>query len=88
MSVPNCVRLKIGVTGIVLQLIENDLLEFDLSLSEPVQAIKDISGDTSLRLKLRLINFINSFIPPRGYPAGVFFCPVLIVLSMKKLDIT
>src|SRR5436190_6594871 len=48
--------VKIGITGIVLELIENDLLEFDLSLSEPVQAIKDISLDTSLKCKIHLRN--------------------------------
>jgi hypothetical protein len=49
-------HLKIAVTGVVLELIENDLLEFDLSLSEPVQAIKDISADLGLKARVRLRN--------------------------------
>lgn len=46
--------LKVGVTGIVLQLIEDDLIDFDLSLAEPVQAIKDISLDTAMTGKVHL----------------------------------
>jgi proteasome accessory factor A len=46
--------LKIGVTQAVLELIEDDQLDFDLTLADPVRALVEISHDTSLKRKVRL----------------------------------
>jgi proteasome accessory factor A len=46
--------LKIGTTGIVLQLIEDNFIYKDLSLADPVQAIKNISADPTCKKKVLL----------------------------------
>ncbi|MFC2172647.1 proteasome accessory factor PafA2 family protein [Acidobacteriota bacterium] len=51
--------LKVGTAGLVLTLIEEGKLTFDLSIAEPVQAIKDISTDPDLTLKIRLRNGLD-----------------------------
>jgi len=48
--------LKIGTTGLVLRMIEEGWIEPDLSLSDPVLAIKKISRDLNFREKLPLRN--------------------------------
>jgi hypothetical protein len=48
--------LKVGITGLILLVIENEQFKFDLALAEPVQAIKDISADPALQTKVRLRN--------------------------------
>jgi proteasome accessory factor A len=46
--------LKVGTTAIVLAMIEDDLLDRDLSLDNPVQALRQISRDLTCRLPVRL----------------------------------
>ncbi len=46
--------LKMGTTAIVLTMIEDACITKDLSLEDPVRAIKEISHDISLRKKVRL----------------------------------
>ncbi|GFP32364.1 Pup amidohydrolase [Candidatus Hakubella thermalkaliphila] len=46
--------LKVGTTALVLEMIEDKFIHQDFSLRSPVQAIREISHDTSLKRKLRL----------------------------------
>ncbi len=46
--------LKIGTCAIVLQMIEDNYINQDFTLRNPVKAIKDISYDTTCKRKLRL----------------------------------
>jgi proteasome accessory factor A len=46
--------LKVGTTAIVLALVEDGCIRKDLSLEDPVRAIKEISHDTTCRRKVRL----------------------------------
>lgn len=48
--------LKVGTTKIVLMMLEDSFIEEDLSLEEPVKSLIDISHDTSLQTKVRLVN--------------------------------
>ena len=46
--------LKVGTTALVLQMIEDDFISVDLSLAEPVSALKAISADPTLRTTVSL----------------------------------
>ncbi|GFP36728.1 proteasome accessory factor A [Candidatus Hakubella thermalkaliphila] len=46
--------LKVGTTALVLEMIEDNFIHQDFSLRSPVQAIREISHDPSLKRKLRL----------------------------------
>ncbi len=46
--------LKVGATAIVLQMIEDKFIKRDMSLRDPVKAIRDISHDTTLKTKVQL----------------------------------
>jgi len=46
--------LKVGITAIVLTLVEDGVLRPDLALEDPVRAIKEISHDPTCRRKVRL----------------------------------
>src|SRR5436189_3542719 len=46
--------LKIGTTALVLDMIEDGFFDRDYSLQSPVQAIRDISHDPTLRETVRL----------------------------------
>jgi proteasome accessory factor A len=46
--------LKVGTTAIVLALVEDGCIRKDLTLEDPVRAIKEISHDTACRRKVRL----------------------------------
>ena len=48
--------LKIGSCAVVLQMIEDNYINKDFTLRNPVKAIKDISYDTTCKRKLRLDN--------------------------------
>ncbi|MBI3988393.1 MAG: proteasome accessory factor PafA2 family protein, partial [candidate division NC10 bacterium] len=48
------IYLKMGTTAIILAMIEDASITKDLSLDDPVRAIKEISHDISLRKKVRL----------------------------------
>jgi len=48
--------LKVGTTKIVLMMLEDSFIEEDLSLEEPVKSLIDISHDTSLQTKVRMVN--------------------------------
>lgn len=48
--------LKVGACAVVLQMIEDNYINKDFTLRNPVKAIKDISYDTSCKRKLRLDN--------------------------------
>ena len=48
--------LKIGACAVVLQMIEDNFINQDFTLRNPVKAIKDISYDTTCKRKLRLDN--------------------------------
>jgi len=48
--------LKVGACAVVLQMIEDNYINKDFTLRNPVKAIKDISHDTSCKRKLRLDN--------------------------------
>jgi proteasome accessory factor A len=48
--------LKIGACTVVLQMIEDNYINQDFTLRNPVKAIKDISYDTTCKRKLRLDN--------------------------------
>jgi len=50
------IYLKVGVTALVLQMIEDNAITKDLSLRNPVQAIKDVSRDLTCRQPLELAN--------------------------------
>src|SRR3990170_4383827 len=46
--------LKVGTTAIVLAMVEDGFIKRDLSLEDPVRAIKEISHDPTCRRKVRL----------------------------------
>jgi proteasome accessory factor A len=46
--------LKVGTTALVLEMIEDNFIHQDFSLRSPVQAIREISHDPSLKRKVRL----------------------------------
>ncbi len=46
--------LKVGTTAIVLKMIEDDFISADLSLAEPVAALKAISADPTCRVTVSL----------------------------------
>ena len=46
--------LKIGTTALVLDMIEDGFFDRDYSLQSPVQAIRDISHDPTLRETIKL----------------------------------
>ncbi|UCE84897.1 MAG: proteasome accessory factor PafA2 family protein, partial [Deltaproteobacteria bacterium] len=48
--------LKIGTCAVVLQMIEDNYVNKDFTLRNPVKAIKDISYDTTCKRRLRLDN--------------------------------
>jgi proteasome accessory factor A len=48
--------VKIGACAVVLQMIEDNYINQDFTLRNPVKAIKDISYDTTCKRKLRLDN--------------------------------
>ncbi len=48
--------LKVGATGLVLRLLEETEFPWDLTLSDPVRALKQISRDPSLQRKVKLKN--------------------------------
>jgi proteasome accessory factor A len=48
--------LKIGTCAVVLQMIEDNYINRDFTLRNPVKAIKDISYDTTCKRKMRLDN--------------------------------
>ena len=48
--------LKVGACAVVLQMIEDNYINKDFTLRNPVKAIKDISYDTTCKRKLRLDN--------------------------------
>ena len=48
--------LKVGTCAVVLQMIEDNFINQDFTLRNPVKAIKDISYDTTCKRKLRLDN--------------------------------
>ena len=48
--------LKIGAATVVLQMIEDNYINKDFTLRNPVKSIKDISYDTTCKRKLRLDN--------------------------------
>jgi len=48
------IYLRMGVTAIVLSMIEDGAIKKDLSLRDPVRAIKDVSHDTSCKRTIQL----------------------------------
>ncbi len=48
--------LKVGVTGLVLRMVEENTVMRDLTLENPIRAIREISHDISCRKKVRLAN--------------------------------
>jgi len=48
--------VKVGTMAALLQMIERDVVFRDLSLENPIRAIREISHDTSCRRKVRLAN--------------------------------
>jgi len=50
------IYLRNGVTALVLQMIEDGAIDTDLSLRDPVRAIRDVSHDPTCRLELQLDN--------------------------------
>jgi proteasome accessory factor A len=48
--------LKVGITQIVLQMMEDDVLDMDLTLESSVKALVDVSHDTTCKKTIRLEN--------------------------------
>jgi proteasome accessory factor A len=48
--------LKVGSMSIILRLLEEDIVLRDLSLENPIRAIREISHDDALAKKVRLVN--------------------------------
>jgi proteasome accessory factor A len=48
--------VKIGTTAALLQMLEDDVVFRDLSLENPIRAIREISHDTTCRRRVRLAN--------------------------------
>jgi len=50
-----CVYLKIGVTGLVIRMIEEGVSFADLALADPAAALKEVAADVSLSRPLRTV---------------------------------
>jgi proteasome accessory factor A len=48
--------VKVGTTAALLQMLEDDVVFRDLSLENPIRAIREISHDTTCRRRVRLAN--------------------------------
>jgi proteasome accessory factor A len=48
--------MKVGITDLVLQMVESNSVMRDLTLENPIRAIREISHDTSCRKKVKLAN--------------------------------
>src|SRR5512134_3991155 len=48
--------LKVGITDVVLRMVEANTVMRDLTLENPIRAIREISHDTTCRKKVRLAN--------------------------------
>lgn len=48
--------VKLGTVAALLQMLEDDVVFRDMSLENPIRAIREISHDTSCRRKIRLMN--------------------------------
>src|ERR671925_962401 len=48
--------LKVGVTDLVLRMVEENIVMRDLTLENPIRAIREISHDITCRKKIRLAN--------------------------------
>jgi len=48
--------VKVGATAALLQMLEDDVIFRDLSLENPIRAIREVSHDTTCRRKIRLAN--------------------------------
>src|SRR5437870_8992398 len=48
--------LKVGVTDLVLRMVEENTVMRDLTLENPIRAIREISHDITCRRKVRLAN--------------------------------
>ncbi|MEX0833859.1 MAG: Pup--protein ligase [Actinomycetota bacterium] len=48
--------MKIGITDVVLRMVEEDTVMRDLTLENPIRAIREISHDTTCRKRVRLAN--------------------------------
>ncbi len=48
--------MKVGITDLVLQMVESNSVMRDLTLENPIRAIREISHDTTCRKKVRLAN--------------------------------
>ena len=48
--------VKVGTTAAILQMIEDDVIFRDLTLENPIRAIREISHDITCRRKVRLAN--------------------------------
>jgi proteasome accessory factor A len=53
--------LKVATCALVLQMIEDNYINKDFTLRNPVKAIKDISYDTTCKRKLRLDKYIEQY---------------------------
>jgi proteasome accessory factor A len=48
--------MKVGITDLVLQMVESNAVMRDLTLENPIRAIREISHDTTCRKKVKLAN--------------------------------
>jgi proteasome accessory factor A len=48
--------MKVGITDLVLQMVESNSVMRDLTLENPIRAIREISHDTTCRKKVKLAN--------------------------------
>ncbi len=48
--------MKVGITDLVLRMVEANTVMRDLSLENPIRAIREISHDVTCRKKVRLAN--------------------------------
>jgi len=48
--------MKVGITDLVLQMVESNAVMRDLTLENPIRAIREISHDTSCRKRVKLAN--------------------------------
>jgi proteasome accessory factor A len=48
--------MKVGITDLVLQMVESNTVMRDLTLENPIRAIREISHDTACRKKVKLAN--------------------------------
>jgi proteasome accessory factor PafA2 len=69
--------LKMGATQIILQMLENDFIPYDLALADPVKAIRQISGNfncvveladgrklTAVQIQREFLKYAQKFRPP------------------------